>query len=573
MSGQDHDVCNKPTEEEEHTDSKIEIETLKIEAFNKEHNCSSCEYKSFKKKYVTIHEKLNHGEYEASREILKCSQCEYECQANLRKQLRRHTEAVHGDIKNFSCSYCRYESYYKLAIENHIKSFHKNLDAQVLRMSRQDHDSCKISTEDEKHQTNPQIKSELKLEPCSQDYKYDKNIEHPECESINSRTHSDPVIQCTDCPYSCSNKKALKRHVEQVHEGKKKYSCSVCDMKYYRRGVIKNHILTVHKNIDAQIIYLACIFCASGREHESCERSQEEDDHVDISDELKTEANQDYKCQDCDYKSSQKRYILTHSQLNHGSDALPEKVILNCKQCEFETSRSMSLSIHVRAIHNQEVKFACSECVYKTFFKSSINTHIEVNHKDSRARMLVIGCSLCEDKTSHLTCDAQKRNSQTRNSKTKYFRCKICAFSSHISQKVVVDHMKTLHPNDKLFRCDDCAYGANWLPNLNVHRAAMHEGKQFKCNVCGWTTAWKPPFYEHMREKHGVFKRNSKYRKDLEQSDNLCDLCGFSAISVRSMRLHKKSNCELKINITAHRTDQRIRKETSLNFLAFNVKS
>ena len=71
--------------------------------------------------------------------------------------------------------------------------------------------------------------------------------------------------------------------------------------------------------------------------------------------------------------------------------------------------------------------------------------------------------------------------------------------------------------------------------------------------ISDYKTAWKPPFYEHRREKHGIFQRNSKYKRDLELSESLCDLCGFAATSKRAMRLHKKSLCELKNNMTVNR--------------------
>ena len=114
-------------------------------------------------------------------------------------------------------------------------------------------------------------------------------------------------------------------------------------------------------------------------------------------------------------------------------------------------------------------------------------------------------------------------------------------------------HMKTYHRNDKIFDCDTCEYKSNWLTNLRTHQQAKHSGTKLTCELCGWKTAWKPPFFEHKRVVHGIFQNNSKYKTDLEHSEDLCDLCGFTANSKRSMRLHKSSDCKMKSNPSANR--------------------
>ena len=51
-----------------------------------------------------------------------------------------------------------------------------------------------------------------------------------------------------------------------------------------------------------------------------------------------------------------------------------------------------------------------------------------------------------------------------------------------------------------------------------------------------------------MRVNHGICKNKSKYKEDLEKKEILCDICGFSATSKRSMRIHIQSKCISKSN-------------------------
>ena len=59
---------------------------------------------------------------------------------------------------------------------------------------------------------------------------------------------------------------------------------------------------------------------------------------------------------------------------------------------------------------------------------------------------------------------------------------------------------------------------------------------------------------DHMRVKHGIFQKNSKYKKDLEFSEIICDHCGFRATSQLSIKMHIKSQCQMKEDYRPSRT-------------------
>ena len=129
----------------------------------------------------------------------------------------------------------------------------------------------------------------------------------------------------------------------------------------------------------------------------------------------------------------------------------------------------------------------------------------------------------------------------------------------------------TKHPQEKLITCESCPYKVNYTQNLNTHRISKHSKTKFKCLKCAWETTWKNSFSEHMRYKHGVFQKHSKYKKDMELSESVCDLCGFSATSELSMQLHIKSQCEMKTDLRTNRKNLTVKQ--ILNLLSSTLTS
>ena len=261
-------------------------------------------------------------------------------------------------------------------------------------------------------------------------------------------------------------------------------------------------------------------------------------------------------------------------------ETIRKEFIFECDQCEFENKRKGNMIIHIQSIHDKLVKFSCSVCALKSFFKQKITAHIDCHHKQGQARVLVIGCSQCSTEIPHNICDSvidDRRKYENRYNKTKKkiisnslksnlnkYNCKLCIFVAH-SNKTMYIHMNTNHQNDKLFDCDSCEYKCNWLPNLRTHQRAKHSGTKYECELCGWKTGgWKPWFFEHKRVFHGIFQKYSKYKTDLEHTEDLCDLCGFTANSKRSMRLHKTSDCKMTSNPSVKKTYKLLGKRTKI---------
>ena len=344
------------------------------------------------------------------------------------------------------------------------------------------------------------------------------NVEHQECkEETKNEDDAKPEnnqngdFKCEKCGYIGTTSQSIRRHKEAVHDGILRFSCSICpSVKAYDRQTIKIHMSKWHAdNPEAKIKNLNCTQCKNNVEH------------------------------DCQQEAEPK------------TDSGP---LINCEKCTFTTNSTKSMTRHTESVHDGVRKFACSACDYKSYDKNAVKHHITSKHRGEKdVKIKHLNCGSCEAGVEH----EHGRAPNSRIFQTRNFDCNYCDFKSKGTQGAVVAHMKKEHPLERLFQCPECPYKCNWLPNLKTHKRAMHDREEFKCDQCGWATVWKPPFFEHMREKHGIFQRNSKYRSDLELSESMCEKCGFAATSKRSMRLHKKSDCQMTEDLRFNRAQGR----------------
>ena len=54
-------------------------------------------------------------------------------------------------------------------------------------------------------------------------------------------------FKCPNCPsFQTSRKFDLKRHISNVHEGKKTYPCNLCSLQFYGKKNLNRHVEIVH---------------------------------------------------------------------------------------------------------------------------------------------------------------------------------------------------------------------------------------------------------------------------------------------------------------------------------------
>ena len=488
-------------------------------------NCKDidCDYNSVKQKYIAIHQRLNHGDEAIPKEgILKCILCEFE--TNRKTILERHIKSVHNKEVRFECSFCGKKSFYRQTIILHIDVYHKNNEARLLVIG------CTQCIKN-----NPHLK-------CDSIREIKENKQALATKDVKDQKWDMSMLNCDECAYTTKKRTRIINHQKNRH------------------GIIS-------KFKDDVFARFQCNQCAFISTHSKSLKKHKEKVHF---------KQKIYFCSACDYKSDKKIRSIAHTKRAHKEMKVMIllKFLVNdieefcetfkCEQCDDTFTKIGTLTKHLKTYHQQIKRYSCSECNFKSYEKYLVESHSENTHQEAKLITLSISnpklssANIGKDKDSIANKKTRKQRKITyvkRRVRSVGYKCKLCSFTKY-SLKSLIFHMKTDHDNAKLFECNSCPYKCNWLPNLKTHEQAKHSGTKYECEICGWKTAWKPPFFEHKRVVHGLFQKNSKYRADLELSDDLCDLCGFSANSKRSMRLHISSGCEMKNNPTANRYKQ-----------------
>ena len=134
-----------------------------------------------------------------------------------------------------------------------------------------------------------------------------------------------------------------RRHMNEVHDNKRRHACDDCGYATPRKGVLKQHQDAVHNK-----------------------------------------GGKRFKCEKCPYSSAEKRGLKYHMVSVHN---IGEK--LKCSECEFVSSTISSLKRHWDALHNEgEKKYKCEKCPYSSARKDQLKNHIDAVHEKIKRSQL-----------------------------------------------------------------------------------------------------------------------------------------------------------------------------------------
>merc|ERR1712079_417664 len=129
-------------------------------------------------------------------------------------------------------------------------------------------------------------------------------------------------LNCDTCSKSFADKRNLTNHIRNVHEGHKDFKCNICDEIFFEYGGVKGHQIRKHsikkdfkwsKNLDCE----ACILKKkiSKREESSKEDKVMENDNIKVSDKsnmdhdsidkVETTSEKNQKNEEIDYHKSE----------------------------------------------------------------------------------------------------------------------------------------------------------------------------------------------------------------------------------------------------------------------------
>ena len=133
----------------------------------------------------------------------------------------------------------------------------------------------------------------------------EKSFSSKWCFKIHKMTHSDiqERIKCSKCKKkTCSSKRALKVHINIVHDKIKNYQCEDCDQSFYAKAHLKWHVTRIHYD-------------------------------------------QKVKCNECSMmfgsKSNMERHVSSvHKSIKH-----------KCSECEVKFTQKWALKDHIKKVH------------------------------------------------------------------------------------------------------------------------------------------------------------------------------------------------------------------------------
>ena len=132
--------------------------------------------------------------------------------------LRRHINDVHEGIRNYKCHLCDQKFAQKSSLSGHLLTIHK---------------------------IKPENKTIYKCSHCEKEFeKLSKLQTH---EAVHLKPAREPTdIKCEICSKTFSDKANLKKHVQSIHEGLKKYSCDICSEKFKQLIAMQRHKKRYH---------------------------------------------------------------------------------------------------------------------------------------------------------------------------------------------------------------------------------------------------------------------------------------------------------------------------------------
>ena len=372
--------------------------------------------------------------------------------------LRMHHEAKHQGVLRYFCEKCNYACYRKDQFEKHTVKLHCTACDSFTTNHQQMLDQHMVLMH-----TDLAPESNVQMEPKIE-------IFEPEFEKIETKTEkrrnkkrkysSDPV-ECEICQRTFACEEMYVRHKEFVHLKLSKYFCDKCDFKAYYKKNFDNHTSMFH-----------CPFC-----NYFCKESEKLSDHFKglhgseakvIT--VKTEDNKvreihpcyecgktfdkkgirshiqrvhlkscDFLCDQCEYATIDKRYLLGHKQIYHEEGAKLGRH--KCKKCEKLLVTSRTLKRHDEIVHQQIKHHFCEKCDFGSYELRDLTKHVFEYHYDI-------------------------------NDHKEYQKCDVCGYVIKTTQ--LYQHMKAMH-DKKMYFCDMCDFSRPYKTQVEKHKERVHE--------------------------------------------------------------------------------------------------
>lgn len=297
------------------------------------YECAGCSFKTssqqnLQQHVVNIHSTAN------LKYFYNCSKCFLKYKY---KWTRDKHEKSCGILVSLKCDFCKFETYRKGILSNHIFRNHlKSIDPTEKMCSK-----------------------------CSKIFKSKrrKRLHEKYC-------GSKPSFKCNYCTWAFRYKGSLRIHVKTVHIKPKLFKCDDCSYTTLNVKQLKKHQFFTHSLIDPNN-YHKCSKCPK-----KYKRKADRNNHEKI---CGVEPN--LRCNDCDYKTNIKRNLQLHIEKHHTEH---EQKFHKCKICKKNFGSKLAVQNHLKKFHYAKIKNKmlkkCEHCTYSSFSKIKLLNHINRKH-------------------------------------------------------------------------------------------------------------------------------------------------------------------------------------------------
>ena len=478
----DHSAFKKEFQPVQNINSGLEI-NISSNYFS----CTLCR-KIFSSKHALSKHTSNHKREKRSR----CSLCEKAFYTN--KDVIRHINAVHKNLRPFSCTVCSVSFTEKSKLNKHVKT--------------QRHKMAEICTDS--YSVSPQ---EIKTGFQSlQNYMFEsKHSTHSP--SLDDNKAETPPLQGDD-----NGKSNVTQNIRSEASAKQKpFSCSLCNQSFLRKYSVIKHINSVHKKLKPH----SCPLC-----NKSFTQKYQRDFHLRcVQHQNKSKSEKPPSCHLCG-KQFYKRFNLKQ----HVNSVHKKLRPFLCTFCGQSFSLKRNRNHHVSHVHEAtgEVHFNMDNVINIVPLPAQNSSQPD---GDREIKELV---SQQDDNVEIKTESASQKEKNYEfgrvnlNHKVDSLSCTLC-IKSFTSKHDLLRHDKTVHKELKEYSCSICNKQFAAKANLTGHMNAVHHKlKPFSCTLCDRSFSFKNVLTRHFKVVHDKLKPFS------------CTLCNNSFATKRDLSIHNR---------------------------------
>nr|CAH7716497.1 unnamed protein product [Callosobruchus chinensis] len=440
--------------------------------------CAHCKavYKS--KKLLDGHILREHPNFSTSvsSKILRCTSCDYKTTHKI--YLTKHKRCMHSDTALLTCTHCNAKFKTKSSLFNHIVQSHPSF-ASTVTSKVHECSKCSYKTTRRYHLD----RHLLNHADCDMSFKSKMMLEnHITLRHSNLVTAFEGIVyECSDCAYKTGIKSDFDEHT-LTHSSSDRYPCAHCDLSFKHKAALFNHIIKRHPETMASIPgkILECSSC-SYKTTRKANLKKHELLHADSDLSL-------LSCMRCDAFFRTMRPFGEHVIKQHPNfvSSIPCKVH-ECIHCEFKTTYANHFADHMTqhtGISSKKM-YPCKHCDVVFTSKQSMDDHVLRKHPDFVATVTskLHTCKYCPYKTT-LQTNLSKHLADHTEIFGKRYPCAHCV-SSFKSKQSLDNHILKKHfefnasVSCKVYKCDKCSYVTAFRHCLTNHNCRNIKSRNF----------------------------------------------------------------------------------------------